>query len=660
MAGVHFQGGHSHRIEGCEFVQVLPSFDKEHRLASVVADALGSRPSLTLEGCCFLGYGAEDRQDGPGDTSTVVWSDAKKGGQDGVVRRGPVRVTASNCAFGPHRAAFRLEGRGEEPLAVRHCSVLAYGAPSAVFSLAAGASAALDVQDSLFSRLGGPQGSMDMMSEPERVALVRQASAGDALTYNDLRNRYYNFDDYWVTGEGDTGWAAFQDKVSPDRRPRDESKELKGESPWKGDPLKLLEEQPVAAAFQVNPEAAGLAANGSFVGANRLLGMDLPRPQARSVAPRELVVHPDGADDSAHRRYKRLEQAVVAAEPGDVILVQHNGDLPVKPIALEKDNLDLTIRAADGFRPRLTLAGAVNRDAALFRLQAGRLRLEGLDFLLQPDQDEFESQAVVAIAGGGQCEFKDCLVTLNPDRRKAALSLATLAAAKGAMRPDGQRPGVSLDHCVVRGEGDLVWDRAGRPAGLRADNTLVALAGSFLNLDSREEAGDRRPVELNLTRVTAYLGGHLIHMQVQAGRDLKGLPAVECRPDHCLFLPAAAERTLIHLDGPADRDELLQKKLTWEKKGPNAYGNFQSVFDQQTPDGTHTTPAGMGQDRWKQFTGEGTNSKYGVRLAAGPGADSPFAALAPGQFKPMDVSLKDFGADLASLGRLVPEAKGQE
>jgi hypothetical protein len=660
MAGVHFQGGQNHLVEACEFVQVLPSFDREHRLASVVAEALGSRPNLRLEGCCFLGYGAEDRQDGPDGTPAVVWTDARKGGQDAVVRRGPVKVTAGNCAFGPHRAAFRLEGRGEEPLAVQHCSVLAYAAPSAVFALAAGASAALDVQDSLFSRLGGPRGSMDMMSEPERVALVRQANAGDALTYNDLRNRYHNFDDYWVTGEGETGWAAFQDKVSTDRKPRDESKELKGESPWKGDPLKLLEEQPVTAAFQVNPEAAGLAVNGSLVGAGRLLGVELPRPQARPAAPRELVVNPDGADDSANRRYKRLEQAVVAAEPGDVILVQHNGDLPVKPIALEKDNLDLTIRAADGFRPRLTLAGAVNRDASLFRLQAGRLRLEGLDFLLQPDQDEFESQAVVVIAGGGQCEFKDCLATLNPDRRKAALSLATLTAAAGAMHPDGQRPGIGLDHCVIRGDGDLVWDRAGRPANVRADNTLVALGGSLLNLESREEAGDKRPIELNLTRVTAYLGGYLIRLQVQAGRDLKGLPPVECRPDHCLFLPAVAERTLIHLDGPADRDELLQKKLTWEKKGPNAYGTFQSVFDQQTPDGMHTTPPGMGQDRWKQFTGEGTNSKYGVRLAAGPNADSPFTELTPGQFRPTDTGIKDFGADLASLGRLVPGAKEQE
>jgi serine/threonine protein kinase len=661
MVGVLFQGGRSHRVEACEFIQVFPSFDEKNRLASVAAEAMGSRPNLTFEGCCFLGYGEEVRQSSPDEDAAVVLTGAKTGGQDAVVRRGPVKVTAANCAFGPHRAAFRLEDQGGEPLEVRHCSVLAYAAPSAVFHLTPGGSAALDVRDSLFSRLGGPRGSMDAMNDPERVALVRQANPSDTLSYNDVLNRYHNFDDYWVTGEGETGWMAFQDKVSQDRKQRDESKELKGESPWKGEPLALLEKQPVTAAFQINPEAAGLLTNGTFVGAYRLLGVEYPRPQPRPAPLRELVVNPDGADDSANRRYKRLEQAVEAAESGDVILLQHNGDLPVKkPVVLEKENFELTIRAADGYRPRLTLAGAANKDTSLFRLQGSRLRLEGLDFLLQPDQDEFDSQAVVVIAGGGQCEFKDCLATLNPDRRKAALSLATLIAAPGAMRPDVQRPGVSLDHCIVRGDGDLVWDRTGRPASLKADNTLVALGGSLLNLDSREEGADKRAVELNLTRVTAYLGGYLIRMQVQSGRDLKGLTPVECRPDHCLFLPATAERTLIHLDGPADKDELLQKKLTWEKKNPNAYGNFQSMFDQQTPDGMHTTPAGMGQDRWKQFTGEGTNSKYGVRLAAGPIADSPFPQLTPSQFKLMDANLKDFGADLASLGRLVPEAKDEE
>src|SRR5262249_48219935 len=160
--------------------------------------------------------------------------------------------------------------------------------------------------------------------------------------------------------------------------------------------------------------------------------------------------------------------------------------------------------------------------------------------------------------------------------------------------------------------------------------------------ESREEAADKKAVELNLTKVTAYLGGYLVRLQMQAGRDLKGLVGVECRPDHCLFLPSTTERALIHLDGPADREQQLPTKLIWEKKNPNAYGNFQSMFDQQTPDGMHTTPSSMGTERWKQFTGEGTNSRYSVRLAAGPNPDSPFPPLTPGQFKLADSTLKDF------------------
>src|SRR5262249_26412461 len=190
-----------------------------------------------------------------------------------VVRRGPVKVTATNCAFGPHRAAFRLEDKGDEPLLVQHCAVLAYTAPSAVFYLAAGAGGSLDVRDSLFSRAGSKASGVEMMTDAERVALVRQANPAHFLPFRDLRNRYHNFHDYWVVPEGDTSWAAFQARVGQPRTPADESKELKGESPWKGEqPLALLERQPVAEAFRVNPEAAGLVANGSFVGPTKLLG----------------------------------------------------------------------------------------------------------------------------------------------------------------------------------------------------------------------------------------------------------------------------------------------------------------------------------------------------------------------------------------------------
>src|SRR5262249_31336790 len=153
----------------------------------------------------------------------------------------------------------------------------------------------------------------------------------------------------------------------------------------------------------------------------------------------------------------------------------------------EKEGLDLTLRAADDCHPRLTLGRTQQKETSLFRLQSGRLRLEGLEFLLKPDLDEFESQSVVVLAGGGQCEFKDCLVTLVQDPQKAALSLPTVTAPAGAMRLDAQLPRVALDHCFVRGEGDLVWAHNGRPVGVKAEHTLVALTGSLLNLEAREE-----------------------------------------------------------------------------------------------------------------------------------------------------------------------------
>src|SRR5207302_224339 len=96
------------------------------RLASVRAEA-ATPSSLGLEGCSFLGYLGFDEvtRPGMGQPPSLSPYQASRGGQDAVVRRGPVRVEAVNCAFGPHAAAFRFEGAPSVPedgrAGVRHC-----------------------------------------------------------------------------------------------------------------------------------------------------------------------------------------------------------------------------------------------------------------------------------------------------------------------------------------------------------------------------------------------------------------------------------------------------------------------------------------------------------------------------------------------------------
>ena len=116
-------------IRRCEFIQAEPCSErdkeKDTRMASILAES--DRPAtLVLRECCFLGFGSLGTTDGEG-RKEMVHSGASSGGQDAITRRGPVRIEAANCLFGPHAAAFRLEGGslGDNALVkLKHCSVM--------------------------------------------------------------------------------------------------------------------------------------------------------------------------------------------------------------------------------------------------------------------------------------------------------------------------------------------------------------------------------------------------------------------------------------------------------------------------------------------------------------------------------------------------------
>src|SRR5262249_13795590 len=144
--------------------------------------------------------------------------------------------------------------------------------------------------------------------------------------------------------------------------------------------------------------------------------------------------------------YPTLAQALGDARPGDVILIKHNGPLAVGTVRLEKASLDVTVKPAPGCHPVLTLGETTEADAALFRLHDGQLRLEGLEFHLQPTRADFRTQTLAALVGDGQCVFKDCVLTLE-ETREVQLAAATVADPNGVMRlgsTPASRPGPRL------------------------------------------------------------------------------------------------------------------------------------------------------------------------------------------------------------------------
>jgi hypothetical protein len=673
MIGLYCAAGGSYHIHGCQFVQASApqQQDQKKGLASVVVEGTGGltgRTRLLLSECCFLGFGEMNKAQVESDQpETLQLHDAGRGGFDAVVRRGPAQIEAVNCAFGPHASIFRLEGKaGTNDVLIRHCSVLA-GRHSCVFALGDDAAAALKVEYSLFSRPGEAEG------ERPGAVLVRQSGNPGAVSYEDHDNRYHRLDAYW------DGFDWNKPKI-----PQAPSRELDA-NPWKDEqPLKRLEAlrfadpaakasktdrllyaqrlEQIGTAFLVNfqEHAADVQPANQprdLIGVERLGTLSFLAKLKERDTPaghRERVVD-TAVTDSRDGVYPNLRSAVAEAKPGDVILIKHNGDLAIKPVQLEETAADLTIRPYPDYHPVLVLGSANEADVALLRVVEGKLQLEGLEFRLEPKDPKdpkdpkFKSQAVATVIGNGQCGFKNCVVTLDPAAAPStALAVLCIADLGGMMKADTSvrtQPRVTLENCVVRGQGDLIWDRAGRPFDLEVRNTLAVLAGHFLNLEVTTETPSPL-VSATLANVTAYQTGHLIRMN--CGKDVNNLPPLRCNTASCLFV-AAAGHSLIHLEGTDTSEDRLKDKVQWSTDdNGNVYAGFNDGVLDQRPHGEGMPQPAIMSDKWKTFTGEMTiKVQRTVKFAASPPAGGPFTRVAPSHFKTID--LTGYGADAGTL-----------
>jgi serine/threonine protein kinase len=669
LVALRLQGGQA-GVDGCEFLQARPGLKSEKlRVASLVFEARKSLDSLRVRECCFLGFGQVTEGRGK-----KALSGPDFGGQDALVRQGPGLVEVENCVFGPHSATFRLENKlgGESrPFKVSRTSILA-ARRSAVFDVQEGVSAELDLAQTVVARV---EGSRPAQAEAEccPAVLVREETSASGVKFVGTDNRYFDLDAFWVMGSNwqKAGWGEFT------RRTRIESSpsRLLLQRPWKLDAdhqRAALEAGQPEQAFELSERWVDLRTENqgekTLLGAQKALGRScVPTPLLTATEiqnqadGRQLVVEPD-EDDSPNGIYQRLDLAISLARPRDQILLRHTGIRDCSPLRLDhKEMSDLTIRPCRGFRPVLALGSTSEREAALFQVHGGKLRLEGVDFLIRPTRAEARQQAVVALVGNGECLFRKCLITLDRNAREANLAVATLPEIGKSMSVDlpvrstDQGPLLTLDACFIRGEGDLLWSRSARPCELIGGDSLVALRGSLLNMevgpDSAAPALSQK-VQLTLNRLTTYLGS-LIHLSVS--KESKGSLPVCCKPTGCLFVPAPSARALIQLDAPETGEKALKEKLNWIG-GINAYGTFSTLVEQQesSPEAMPQPPLSSG--RWGTLMGE-ESSLYGIKVPSWPGSDVPFVEMEADKFKnPLEADKfkNPAEADIGATGAQIP------
>ncbi len=600
------------------FVQARPPRGVPHAAASIQA---GGR-DLTIRECAFLGYADAEPYSGPDAAQAAILID------------GPAHVVAEQSVFGPHASAFRIERGDGVRVTLRHSSALLPGRRSALFDIAAGASADLNVSQCLAGRLHGDTGD---------AVLVRDATAG-RVRWTGSDNVWHDLDGYWVQGDDlpKARWTDFR-RLAADEKIKDDSR-LALASPWKTPPAAqrtALEAEDLAAAFAVALAPRVLRSQRSVVGVRTILGTswvpaDLPDP-GDEAGRRTLVVEKDADGEERNGVFGTLEAAVRAARLNDVVAIRHDGVLDSVPLALNTKALgNLLVRPARRCRPVLELAVTSETDnPALFKLYDGRLRLEGLEIRLKTDGPA--GQSAVTLLGDCECVLSGCVITMaRATDATGVLSVAALPPPpKGppstmmmAARDKDKGPRLVLENCLVRGDGDLLAARATRPAALELTNTLAALTGSVYTADF--DGGETAPqaahkLALVMKNATAYLGGPLVRVKVIKG--VRAMVPVECDAARSLFLPAAAKLNMIHLEAPEGEDRDIRERFKWTGD-QNAYGKFSSLLAQ---------PAGeemmmmMTAEQWKRATNDG-EGKFRVEPVKSPAEGATFPRMLPEDF----------------------------
>lgn len=646
MAALRLQENGLLRLEDCEFIQIGAAGSDRGPVTVVVVEGqrgTGARPALRVSGCTF------------------------DGGQDAVAVAGPADVQAWNCAFGPHAALFHFRERSQDAdLTLLNCSALL--ADGAAFAVEENVSCRMGVAHCLFSRPEGGDAS------GAGAALIRQTSRFPVdLQYAGHDNRYHNLDAFWQKsslGEMEvvaSTYDGFLRKIEANRGSDNKSRLLSA-SPWKDhDPLALLKKQEPRSAFQLDASQPELRqtiqGREGLVGVQRGLWGDLydrlpPLPEKKAEAT-GIVVDPAAERMVPGQVYRTLGQAVPDARPGDVILIKKDGELPIEPLRLDGPSVDLTLRPYPDYHPVLTLGLTSDPDACLFRLSDGQLRLEQLEFALRPDKKEFRAQSVVTLAGVGRCSFKSCVATLDAEAApQVPLAVVAMADPREVMRrgqaesAPRQAPEVAFDGCFVRGRGDLVEVRASRPLNLQAQNSLVALAGSFLSVEGSHDEPPPTPLlEVTLDHVTAYLTGHLVLLHTS--RDLKDHVPVRVREaSNCLFA-SADQKFLVHVEGEVSDQARMRDRFTWAGSH-NAYSNIRGMLDRLRP--------ADGPEGWAQAFGHGDARWLRKLHFAGSPKEASLTQTQPEAFRVAPQSeardIQGYGADVAELPRPAPTTSG--
>lgn len=628
-------------LEDCEFVQEADNADSSRTSVVKVTRAFSgsSTAKVDITRCYFAG------------------------GEEALTLEDAARVDVKQSWFAPYRQPIRVQGkdpawrraRDTTALTLTECSWLLQ--PGSVVLMDGQKTCHVTATRCIFSR-PGQEGQP--ANSPVALLLLGPDQELEKCQYTGEANGYHNITAL-VAGTTEQGeWRPLIERVTPfeqargiqDTRPR----YLK-DSPWAvPDPISALAGAGVRAFEITLPD---LHEGGLAIGAR--LGESQPRTVPTPVPPRpaisELIVDRNGP-------YKSIASAFGAAESDEVIItIRINGVLTEMPLEIGKKKV--TIRAAEGFRPVLSLnlkkVPGADGEAALFLVHDGDLTLENLDFRLRP-LELAKLESLVAISGSGGCHLKHCLATLEGVPDGPRMALAAVADPTGTMmgsptkpRNPGALPAVELVETFVRGQGDLLAVRVSRPYRLDIRDSLIALHGSLVSEDGNKQ-GMTMPSEgavVALDRVTAYLTQHLLVTRSNPSNPLH-VP-VKIESTACI-LASAEGRPLLSIQGP-ETPEAFRSLFSW-KGQRNIYSSPTNSMLIWQPLNPSLMPHRYDHERWLTLWGTDDDQARFTNLTfTGPLSSDRLVQASPADFTlpaAATTATPDLSLTGADLNRLLP------
>ncbi|MBL8808755.1 MAG: serine/threonine protein kinase [Planctomycetaceae bacterium] len=336
-------------------------------------------------------------------------------------------------------------------------------------------------------------------------------------------------------------------------------------------------------------------------------GGKLPAPAAEIQQMGPFVLQ---GSDGTSLSFRTLKAAVSEAKSGDLILLRYNGypdDLPAQP-PVRIVGTNLTIRAADGFRPTLEFDGSSEGSVApgqMFGLRnQASLSIRDIDLRMIVREDlNADRWSLFHCAGANRIQLENVsLECRNPDEQPVVLFELMDESTTVADGP-GAEVEISLTRVICRSESDA-FRVACQPRGrIRLTNCGLAVTGRLLDL--RGDASmqpSRGSLELYLDHVTCLHGESAIAMNDNDGRQSglvqRLLPRLSIRSEASVFTATKRNRPLLQSNGSSFIED-IEGLVSWNGF-TNLYQNY-PVFWQIESFALDDSTRRIDFSQWKQL-----------------------------------------------------------